>query len=125
MSDYQELVNRYVALWNEPDAALRRKSIIELWAEDGANFTQSIEAVGYEALEARVTRAYEKFVRDAGFIFKLSGKVESHHNALRFTWEMVPAGGGAIAGTGLEFLILDEAGRIKSDYQFSQPSPSV
>lgn len=31
---------------------------------------------------------------------------------------MVPTGGGEVAGIGLEILILDEDGRIKTDHQF-------
>jgi hypothetical protein len=30
----------------------------------------------------------------------------------------VPVAGGAAAGAGLEFLVLDDAGRIRLDYQF-------
>jgi hypothetical protein len=39
-------------------------------------------------------------------------------NVVKFNWEMVPTGGGAAAGAGLEILLLDEDGRIKTDYQF-------
>src|SRR5215831_1004028 len=38
--DPQELVRRYVAVWNEPDAGLRRKAIHDLWTEDGAHILQ-------------------------------------------------------------------------------------
>jgi hypothetical protein len=31
---------------------------------------------------------------------------------------MVPTGGGEPAGAGLEILVLDEDGRINTDYQF-------
>ena len=77
--DPQELVSRYMAVWNQPDATLRRKAIHELWAEDGAHILQPpqdirkaarglgfasavLEARGHDALEVRVTRAYEDFV---------------------------------------------------------------
>ncbi|GGS87097.1 hypothetical protein GCM10010156_51960 [Planobispora rosea] len=33
----QDLAGRYVALWNEPDAELRRKAIEDLWAEGGSH----------------------------------------------------------------------------------------
>ena len=39
-TDPRELVRRYVAVWNEPDAELRRTSIRGLWAEDGAHILQ-------------------------------------------------------------------------------------
>ena len=31
----QEIVERYLAAWNEKDASRRRKLVDELWAEDG------------------------------------------------------------------------------------------
>ena len=76
MTKVTALVDRYVAVWNEPDAALRRESIAALWAEDGAHFTLSLEARGYQALEARVAGAYEKWVKTEGFVFKSSGNAD-------------------------------------------------
>jgi hypothetical protein len=77
--DPQDLADRYIALWTEPDAGLRRKAIEQLWAEGGAHILQppveirevatglgfdstTLEAYGYDALEVRVTRSYERFV---------------------------------------------------------------
>jgi hypothetical protein len=40
-----EFVERYVALWNEPDAEARRGTIEDLWAPDGTNCTQSTQAI--------------------------------------------------------------------------------
>src|SRR2546429_7854220 len=38
--DPRDLVRRYVAVWHEPDAELRRKAVHDLWAEDGAHVLQ-------------------------------------------------------------------------------------
>ena len=40
MSDVYELADRYVGLWNEPDALRRRQLIAELWTEDGVHILQ-------------------------------------------------------------------------------------
>ena len=119
-----ELVDRYVAVWNEPDAALRRESIAALWAQDGAHFTPTLEACGYEALDARVTGAYEKWVKAGGFVFRSSGTAEAHHNGVWFNWEMVSAAGGAAAAVGFDFLVLGDDGRIRLDYQFLDRPPA-
>jgi hypothetical protein len=133
--DARELVGRYVAVWLEPDAELRRKAIGELWAEDGAHILQppqeirqaatglgfisaTLEARGHDALEARVTRAYQEFVAPGTFTFRAQDNAHRLHNIVKFNWEMVPVGGGDPAGAGLEILILGEDGRIKNDYQF-------
>jgi uncharacterized protein len=117
-NNLNELMNRYMGLWNEPDAELRRKSITELWVEDGAQFTSQNEYHGYKALEGRVEAAYEQFVEKGGFVFRLAGDINAHHDAVKFNWEMVPAAGGEAAATGLIFLLLSDDGRIRFDYQF-------
>ena len=137
MSDMspRELASRYVAVWTEPDAELRRKAIQELWAKDGAHILQppqeirktaaglgfssaTLDARGHDELEVRVTRAYEEFVAPGQFTFKTRDNADRLHNVVKFTWDMVPAVGGEAAGSGLEILILDKEGRIETDYQF-------
>ena len=117
-SELYELVGRYIAVWHEPNAELRRKRIAALWVEDGVQFTTSREIRGYKALEERVEAAHEEFVQTGGFVFRLSSDVNGHHNALKFNWEMVPAGGGEVAAAGTIFLLLSDDGRICFDYQF-------
>jgi hypothetical protein len=123
MSEINGLVDRYVAVWNEPDADRRRKGIAELWVEDGAHFTPSLEARGYEALEDRVAGAHGKWVRTEGFIFRSSNNAEGHHDVVTFNWEMVPAAGGEAAAVGRDFLVLGDDGRIQLDYQFVEMLP--
>jgi hypothetical protein len=118
MNEITQLVDRYIAVWHEPDAEQRRRSVAHLWAEDGVQFTPSHEIRGHKALEERVEAAHEEFVQTGGFLFRRSGDVQSHHDALKFTWEMVPAGGGDVAATGTIFLLLSEDGRIRLDCQF-------
>jgi hypothetical protein len=121
MSQLAEFIHRYVSIWNERDAGARRRSIAALWAPDGATCYSQLDSRGYDAIEARVAGAHEKWVRDQGFVFRPRKSIVSHHNVLRFYWEMVPAGGGEVAAAGLIILILGPDGRIHSDYQFSEP----
>ena len=117
-SELNELVDCYIAVWHEPDAELRRKRIAELWVEDGVQFTRSHEIRGYKALEERVEAAHEEFVQTGGFVFRLASDVDAHHNAVKFSWEMVPTAGGEAAAAGTIFLLLSDDGRIRLDYQF-------
>jgi hypothetical protein len=112
----------YQAVWNEQDPERRRKLVAELWAPDGAYVTGANEHKGLEAIEASVARAYEDFV-GKGYAFRLASEVAAHHAGVRFTWDMVPVGGGEAAAIGDEFLILDDAGQIKLDYQFMVKMP--
>jgi hypothetical protein len=115
--DINDFVARYVAVWNEPEPAVRRKAIADLWAPDGVELTEENHYQGYEALEDRVTHAYQEFVGKGGFVFEAAGKPLSHHDAISFTTNMVA--GGEIAWTGDMFVILDEDGKIRLDYQFT------
>jgi hypothetical protein len=124
MTKLNDLVDRYVSVWNEPDADRRREGIAALWEENGAHFTPSLEARGYQALEARVAGAHEKWVKAQGFVFRSANNAEDHHNGVRFNWEMVPAAGGAAAAVGFDFLVLGDDGRIRLDYQFLDRPPA-
>ena len=131
----QDLADRYIALWTEPDAELRRKAIRYLWAEDGAHILQppveireaaaalgfdstTLEARGYGALEARVTRSYERFIAPGEYTFRPRDDAVRLRNVVKFTWETVPTDGGEPVSGGLEVLVLDDDGHIKTDYMF-------
>ncbi len=107
-----------MALWNEPDAETRRRIIEDLWAADGANYTQATQAVGYDALAARVTAAYEDYVGSAKYVFRTHLPPVGHHGVVKVTWEMVTVPDHEVASIGIEFLALDDRGRIVSDHQF-------
>jgi len=135
MLEPDELINRYVALWNEPDPDVRREAIRELWAEDGAQLLAppqeisqrasaigfertTLEARGHHALEARVARAHAEFVAPGEYRFRRAGDPAQVGDTVKFAWEMVGVADEAPAATGLEFLVLDVRGRIRLDYQF-------
>jgi hypothetical protein len=133
--DAQALADRYIAIWIEPDERLRRESVEALWARDGAHvlrppvdireraaslgFDRSeLRARGYAEIEIRVTRSYEQFVASGEFIFRTRRDAVLLADAVKFTWEMAPTGGGDAVGGGVEFLVLDDDGRITTDYMF-------
>jgi hypothetical protein len=111
-------VGRYIALWNEADANVRRRTIEDLWGPEGANYTQSMQAVGYDDLDVRVTSAYEAYVGTGKYTFRSHLPPVGHHGVVKVTWEMVTVPEEEIASIGIEFLVLDDQGRIASDHQF-------
>lgn len=118
-----DLLNRYVALWNQPDPEARRSEVATLWASDGLHYTQTRQFRGIEALDARVTEAHDEFVVAAGLRFVSGNDLVSHHNVAKFSWQMMPRQGGDVLAVGFDFLILDTDGRILVDYQFNEPPP--
>jgi hypothetical protein len=133
MTDANELADRYVAMWTEPDAERRRFAIAERWTEDGrphrsatggaggrggTRHPPTFQARGHRELDERMTRAYEEFVAPGEFTFRRRDNVSRAGDAVKFNWEMVSASGGEAVAVGLEFLILAPDGRIRLDYQF-------
>jgi hypothetical protein len=113
----QELLERYIAVWHEPDDAKRRALIETLWTPDGAHYSPTLEAHGYDELAARVLRSYTRWVADAGMHFRATGDLLEHHGALIFTWEMV-APSGEVESIGRDVFLLAPDGRAQTIYQF-------
>jgi hypothetical protein len=130
-----ELAKKYMALWNEPDADLRRRTIAELWAQDGRHILQPpqeirevaaqpgialtaiLEARGYEEIEARAASVYEHWVGSEGLSFRGRDDVDRLGDVVKFHWEAV-AKDGTVFAVGLSFLVLTADGRIERDYTF-------
>lgn len=133
--DAQELADRYIAAWTRPEEKERRAAVEGLWAPDGLHVVRPPQAVreaaaavgfepvawtaaGHDAIEHRVARTYEKFVADGQHTFRARRDAVRLARVVTFTWEMVPTGGGDVAGGGKEFLLLADDGRIAEDYMF-------
>lgn len=124
MKEISNFVNLYNSVWNESDAWRRREIIVELWSEDATHYTDSLEAHGHEAIEDRVRKAYEKFVVTGGYVFKSIGVADEHHKAVRYRWAMLPRDRDLAVAAGTVFILLDDDGRIRFDYQFTDVLPA-
>jgi hypothetical protein len=128
--DAHDLAHRYIALWNEPDPETRRKTVHDLWAQDGQHlllppqqmheqavglgFTSAaLEARGHDELHARVTRAYEEFVAPGTYVFRVQEEARQLRDVITFRWEAFHREEGQVTGGGRDFLVLDVAGRIR------------
>lgn len=114
----EHIVDRYIAVWNEPDARLRRDAIADLWAEDGTELVESTRFRGHDELEARVEGAYKEFVDRRGLTVTSANDARGHHDAVTFTAQLT-AKDGEIAWAARVVLILGEDERIRYDYQFT------
>jgi hypothetical protein len=130
-----QLAEKYLALWNEPDADRRRRLIAELWTQDGRHILQppeeiraiaarpgialtaTLEARGYEEIEARAASVYEHWVGSEGLSFRGRDDAQRLGDVVTFHWEAI-AEDGQVSGVGLDFLVLAADGRIERDYTF-------
>jgi hypothetical protein len=120
-SNLTDLARRYAAVWNEHDSAQRRNQIAALWTNDAVHYVQAREVRGHDALEARVLEAHEKWVVQAGYLFKFVGTVAGLHNSVKFNWVMLPNTGGAVVSAGLNVVLLNDEGHIVVDYMYNEP----
>jgi hypothetical protein len=135
--ELKQLIDRWIAQWNEPRPDERRRLIREIWAEDGyqvmvnppqgiretaAHYgipAPSIEIRGHDALDARVTRAYEMFIANGEYAFERHGEVIRHVGAaVALSWVMRSRADGSIAGSGLDVLTFGPGGQVRTDHQF-------
>lgn len=135
MSHSDDITEKYVSLWNEPDPQHRRQLIRELWTEDGSQVLEPpqeiiaaanaigfrsprLESRGHDQLEERVRTAYDEFVGSGQYRFRQRHNVSRLDDILKFGWEMVSADNDEVVAIGLEVVMLALDGRIRTDYQF-------
>src|ERR671934_1337162 len=130
-----ELAEKYVALWNQPDADRRRRMIAKLWTEHGRHILQPqqeiraiaaqpgialtaiLKAHGYEEIEARAASVYEHWVGAEGLSFRARDDADRLGDVVKLHWEAV-AKDGSVFAVGLSLLVLAADGRIERDYTF-------
>jgi hypothetical protein len=114
-----DIVERYLATWNETDPAARRKLIDELWAEDASYVDPMAEAHGRNAIDATIAAVQGQF---PGLVFTPAGPVDAHHRQARFTWGLGPAGAEPIV-VGFDVAVTDEDGRLVTVLGFLDKVP--
>ncbi|MDI2129873.1 nuclear transport factor 2 family protein [Yinghuangia seranimata] len=117
------VVQRYLGVWNETDPAIRRAAIDDVFAAE-VTYTDPLAAVaGRDALDALVGQVHEQF---PGFVFRPHGRVDAHHDLVRFQWGLGPAGTeeGEPPVIGFDVVALDADGRVRSVHGFLDKVPA-
>jgi hypothetical protein len=126
MDDANALVERYLAIWNERDAARRRALIAQLWTEDASYLDPLMRGEGHTAIDAMIQAAQEQF---PGHYFRPRNRADAHNRCLRFSWELAPGPGPsvdnpAIVG-GTDFATVATDGRLQSVTGFIDYMPGA
>jgi hypothetical protein len=121
MSTYDDIARRYIDTWNQTDPAVRRAAIDELYSDDARYIDPLAVAEGRDAIDATIAAAQEQF---PGFVFRLAGPVDGHHDQARFGWELGPVGEPAPI-VGFDVAVTDSAGRIKTVLGFLDKVPAA
>jgi hypothetical protein len=129
VTDVDRIVRSYVAVWNEPDAAARRRAVAELWAPHGVEFVEGSRFRNHDGLVGRVTEAHGLFVASGEYHVTADEHVTVHDDIIMLTIQLTYAKGpqaGEVAWAARVFLLLAEDGRILHDYHLTvHPLPEA
>jgi hypothetical protein len=102
MSNFTDLVDRYIAIWNETDDERRRDLIARTWTEDSTYLDPMVRGEGRGGIDAMIRGVQAQF---PGLLFSRTSDVDAHNGRVRFAWELGPEGGPALAG-GVDFGVI-------------------
>jgi hypothetical protein len=114
-----KLVDLYIAVWNEADAARRAGLIEELWTADASYRDPLMQGDGHAAISQLVAAVHERF---PGFRFSRIGAADFHGDHLRFSWALGLDGEEAMI-KGTDYAVLQE-GRLRSVTGFLDQVPA-
>lgn len=121
MRDFDTLVQRYLAAWNETDPDRRRAAVEDVCTAD-VRYVDPLAAVqGHAALDGLIGAVRDQF---PGLVFTLGGPVDAHHEQMCFTWHLGPAGQEPIA-VGFDVAELGPDGRIRTVLGFIDQAPAA
>lgn len=120
MSMFDDLAQQYINVWNETDPNARRAAVDALYAENARYVDPLALAEGREAIAATIGAVQDQF---PGFVFRLAGAVDAHHDQARFSWELGPDGQPAPI-VGFDVVVTDAAGQLSSVLGFLDKVPA-
>lgn len=121
MIDTQIMAQRYIASWNEADAATRRQLVDDLWTEDARYVDPIMKAEGQDGIATLIGGVHAQFPAHR---FALTGKVDGHGPYVRFTWSLAQDGGAVIA-RGTDFAVVASDGRLEQVTGFLDQMPGA
>jgi hypothetical protein len=110
--DFASLVDRYVSIWNLPDEA-RTAELAEVFTADVYYADPTVTTRGQRELDRYIGVTRRRF---GGMRFGVAGRIDGHHDQVRFGWHCGPAGGDPVVA-GFDVALL-EGGRIRAIHGF-------
>jgi hypothetical protein len=108
MNTLTDLVDRYIATWNETEAGRRRDLIARTWVEGASYLDPMLQGEGRDGIDAMIVGVQERF---PGHRFRRTGDVESHHDRIRFTWDLASED-DAVVVSGTDFGVVTPDARL-------------
>jgi hypothetical protein len=112
----QEIVERYLATFNETDPTRRRALLEQVYTSDATYIDPHHDLSGIDAIDAALGQMQES---NPGLVFALRGAVDSHHDQARFQWSAGTAE-QPVALLGFDVIATSD-GQIERVYGFAEP----
>jgi len=119
MTDINAVVAGYIATWNEPDPARRRALVADTFAADASYLDPLMSGEGHDGIDAMIAGAQQQF---PGHRFELSAGPDTHHDRVRFAWDLVGTNGGPPVAAGVDFATVADDGRLRAVTGFLEPA---
>ena len=119
MSNLTDLIDRYIAIWNETDGERRRALIARTWTETASYLDPHVSSQGQADIDAMIEAIQQRFPDHR---FRRAGDVDAHNNRVRFSWELAPAGSPAVA-RGTDFGVVAADHRLETVTGFLDQVP--
>jgi hypothetical protein len=120
MSNLTDLIDRYIAMWNETDARRRRDLIARIWSENASYLDPLMQGEGHSGIDAMVNGVQQRF---PGHRFRRTSDVDAHHDRVRFGWELAPEKGPALV-SGIDFGVVADD-RLQTITGFLDQGPAA
>jgi hypothetical protein len=118
MTNPDELVENYIAMWNATDPERRRDLIAQTVTDDASYLDPMLTGEGIDGINAMIGGAQAQF---PGHLFTLRSGPNVHHDRVYFGWTLAASGGETIA-VGTDFATVAEDGRMQSITGFLEPA---
>lgn len=101
-----DLIDRYCAVWSEPDADRRAALLASVWGENATYTDPSVHAGSAAELLSHIAKVQAR--RPGAKVIRTSA-VDVHHHVVRFAWRVVEADGRELPeGLDIAFLAPNE-----------------
>lgn len=120
MTDVTDLIDRYIAMWNETDVERRRALIAQTWTKTASYLDPAVQGEGQDGIDAMVRAVQERF---PGHRFRRTSSVDAHHDRVRFAWTLAPESGAAVV-SGVDFGLL-AGDRLQAITGFFDPAATA
>ncbi len=119
MMSTTEFADKYFEMWKTTDEAKRQTLGKELFIEDAIHYAvpANIKFEGRDAILINIARINAENIQKVGLQFQV-GSITPNHNAIQIEWA-VAAPNGAVVGTGRDFLVLNNEGKVITLHMFN------